>query len=89
MVTCTAYDRAMLPLTYPSVLTVDEPAGPWRRHTWRRDSPAPNGRGERVQVEAIPSWLEPSGTAAVWISVSDPSRWTAYAFTAEPRPTCT
>jgi hypothetical protein len=77
------------PLTYPSVLTVEEPAGPWTRHGWRRDSPVPNVRGERVQVEAIPSWLEPSDTAAVWISVSDPSQWTAYAFTDEPSPTCT
>jgi len=78
----------MVPLTHPTMTTLDDRAGPGVA-TVGDGQPAPNVRGERVQVEAIPSWLEPSGTAAVWISVSDPSRWTAYAFTDEPRPTCT
>lgn len=54
-------------------------------------TPAPNlwtHRGE-LQVEAIPSWLEPPGTAAVWTSVNEPSRLMTYAFTDEPRPTWT
>jgi hypothetical protein len=54
-------------------------------------TPAPNlwtYRGE-LQLEAIPSWPEPPGTAAVWTSVNEPSRLMTYAFTDEPRPTWT